>query len=195
MPDSYGSALATLDFHNLIGGPLCAVVDAQSQASMTTLAFLSDPRIATKDGMIRNVVFKYKKSQPQGEDEDAELQVPILTILPIPFLRVKQTTIKFHAKITGTYTRDTDTTDSGTVTVEDDMNVAMSSGNMHVYGKNLDTKATFSHTSTTKEGFKEEREYSMDIEVIAVQDAMPTGLERVLTLLENCIKEKPAKKK
>src|SRR5258708_5557412 len=94
--------LKELPFDNIIGGPLNAVVNAQWNSSMCTLNFIKSEAITDKNGNIHDVHFRYKKqTEVKGQmvEQDAELCVPILTILPIPMLRIDSVLIKFHAEI------------------------------------------------------------------------------------------------
>lgn len=107
MADSdYGKELASLDFKNLIGGPLSAVVEAQAMAAESTVNFIKNMGF-DQEGNPQYVTFKYQKSATQAEgeakqsdqNEMMEMQVPFLTLIPIPFIRVDEATIDFNAKI------------------------------------------------------------------------------------------------
>lgn len=51
-------------------------------------------------------------------------------------------------------------------------------------------KASFGYQRNTKEGSNVTRDYSLKVKVKAVQDEMPAGLSKVLSILENAIQEK-----
>ena len=105
---SYGNELAQIDFSSMIGGPLDAVIRAQAQAAMTTVDFIKQVGL-NKDGVANEVAFRYRRPGQSG-DQDVEhsLVVPLLTIVPVPFIRVDETVIDFKAKIVGV--NETDTT-------------------------------------------------------------------------------------
>src|SRR4051794_35220085 len=101
------SELAGLNFKNLIGGPLNAVVEAQINASQNTLKFING--LKDEDGHIQTATFAYKKSSSsngQNVELDMELSVPLLTMMPIPFLRIDYVNLKFNANITSMATRE-----------------------------------------------------------------------------------------
>src|SRR4051812_33551245 len=98
MPVS-GRELASLDFGNLIGGPLSAIVEAQARSAITTAAFIREVGF-DKDGNVINVDFNYTRKDNDGLDQDFTLTVPFLTMLPIPYVTVESGTIEFNAKIT-----------------------------------------------------------------------------------------------
>lgn len=52
-------------------------------------------------------------------------------------------------------------------------------------------KVSYSYKKSTSATEKTERTYSMAVHVRAVQDELPAGTERLLSILENSIKEAP----
>lgn len=188
----FGSELANINFDSMIGGPLTAVIKAQAQSAETTVKFIQSAGF-DKEGMARNISFKYKKNVelPGGksEDLDCELSVPMLTILPIPFIRVDETHIEFNAKIVGTETRE-QTRENG---FNAEVSGSYGGGLLSLLGSpQVNFKTSFSHQSRTMQGEKTERTYTLNVRVRAVQDHMPAGLEKLLNILESCIREKPA---
>lgn len=181
---SYGNELAQIDFASMIGGPLDAVIRAQAQAAMTTVDFIKNVGF-NKDGMANEVAFRYRRPSEDksaaGQEVEHTLTVPLLTIVPVPFIRVEETTIDFKAKITGVQ-------ESQNTSSHDFSATADVSANYLVWKASL--KASYSYQSSTKNGSKEERTYALNVRVKAVQDQMPAGLERVLGILENSIKDR-----
>lgn len=181
---NYGNELAQIDFASMIGGPLDAVIRAQAQAAMTTVDFIKNVGF-NKDGMANEVAFRYRRPSEDksaaGQEVEHTLTVPLLTIVPVPFIRVEETTIDFKAKITGVQESENTSSHSFSATAE-------ASANYLVWKASL--KASYSYQSSAKNGSKEERTYALNVRVKAVQDQMPAGLERVLGILENSIKDK-----
>lgn len=284
---SPGKELASLDFHNLIGGPLVAVVNAQAQAALTTVNFIKSvgfqpPPGKQKKGQQQTmdpiyVTFKYPHEvapyQPAGvtltgvtvtaggtgytaaptvtlvggggsgatatatltgdavsainltspgtgytsaptvqiassngvgggaaatittsvktavpaQYETMALQVPILTILPVPYIRVEEVTLDFNAKI--------DTVES----MEIDQSLDYTQEQSGSFGLNIESvlsaSANFKSSLTLKESFtygnEVNRTYTMGIHVKAVQAEMPAGMDRVLGILQSLIKPYP----
>jgi|GEM_PF-255522 len=114
--------------------------------------------------------------------QEMKISVPLLTILPIPFIKVDIITIDFNAKITSTETS-TDTTDTSV------------SGNINAsYGTRY-ARVSFSgsvaYKKSTTSGSSVERTYSMAIHVQASQDEMPAGMEKLLGVLEGAMISRP----
>ncbi len=190
---SGGRELASLDFDALIGGPLSAIVRSQARAAKTSVDFiqnigfypadLEDEDLAGKPVM---VTFEYDKAieQPDGTitKEPYKLAVPLLTMLPVPFIRVEEATIDFNAKINSVTSvrskRDTAFGVSAKVEVD-------------WWWVSASLQTSYSSRTSTTAAQKTERTYTMAIHVRAVQDEIPAGTGRVLDILENAISEVP----
>jgi hypothetical protein len=110
------------------------------------------------------------------------LEVPILTMLPIPYIRIDLTTIDFNAKINSVEYRKTDTN------LKIDAELEAKAGWLWGSAK---LKVSTSFQRTTQQGNTVDRTYSMAVHIKAVQDEMPAGMERVLGILEGAITSKP----
>ncbi len=72
-------------------GPLNAVVQAQAQAAQSTVNFIRQAGFNDRNETI-NARFSYSSTNATtGEKKDMVLSVPVLTLLPIPYLRVSST--------------------------------------------------------------------------------------------------------
>ena len=195
------SELRQIPFGYLIGAPMKAAIEAQALAAKTTVEFIEKVGFLPADpiqdmlfinegqdadaGDVRNVTFKYKKLDENGEEDTVELTVPILSIVPIPYLRLDEMTIDFTAKLNDTIAS---TTKTG---FQLDSSV---SGKYKSWWSpiSLEFRTSVSYSASRQTASRYTREYQMNINVRAVQDDMPAGLERILDLLEQTIKEKPA---
>ena len=61
------------------------------------------------------------------------------------------------------------------------------SASLGINYKIVNFKASASYQRTSSRGEKVEKSYSLNVKVHAVQDELPAGLDRVLTLLEDSI--------
>ena len=186
-----GQELASLDFESMIGGPLNAVVRAQTQSAITSVDFIKAVGFNSDDGKPTMVDFEYTKAiETTAEDGTVtvtptpfKLTVPILTMLPIPFIRVEETTIDFNAKINSVQESTTSSSSALNASLE------VKGGWGPVSAK---LKVSYSTQKKSTSGSKTERTYSMRVHVRAVQDEMPAGTDRLLGILENSITEVPA---
>lgn len=115
--------------------------------------------------------------------ETQKLEVPILTMLPIPFIRIDLTTIDFNAKINSVEYRKTDTN------LKIDASLEAKAGWLWGSAK---LKVSTSFQRTTSQGNTVDRTYSMAVHIKAVQDEMPAGMEKLLGILEGAIVSTPA---
>ncbi len=193
---SLGDELSSLNFESLIGGPLNAGVKAQAQSAMTSVDFIKavgfDHDQSTGDITGPTMItFSYKKTvdekQTDGSTKPVEKQfnltVPFLTMLPIPFIRVEETTIDFNAKITSII--------ESSAATQFGIDTEMSAKGGCLFAS-ASLKVNCSYKRSTTSSAKVERTYSMSVHVRAVQDELPAGTERLLSILENSIKETPA---
>lgn len=190
--------LNSLDFSVYIGGPLQAAVAAQHAASMSEVQFIKevgfekDSTDPTKE-TLRYVEFAYKKSEPnpnfgknvadvpantdvtnQFLDREVVIKVPFLTMLVVPALRIEEITIDFNAKLTSTETS----------SVSDEF---AASAELGINYKVVNFKASASYKRNSSRGVSVEKTYNLNVHVRAVNDELPEGLDRVLTMLEDSI--------
>lgn len=192
--------LRQIPFGYLIGAPLKASIQAQALAAKTTIEFIEKVGFVPSDteqdmlfideskdadaGVVRNVTFSYKKIDENGDEKDVELTVPILSIVPIPYIRLDEVTIDFTAKLTDTIQHTTKA------------NFKLDSSIKGKYKSwwspiSMEFRTSMSYETAKTTAARYTREYTMNINARAVQDDMPAGLSRILDLLEQTIKEKP----
>lgn len=207
-----GQELSSLAFDRIIGGALDAVIKAQTNSSIATVNFVKSvgfSRSADGNETPVYVEFKYPKEispyRPATETTKAEsavyqdmhLQVPILTMMPIPFIRIDSTDIEFNVKINTI----------NTTSASEESNTNISSSTKAEFKKwwspvSVSTTLNASFASQKKTSSTEEikKEFSLNIKVHAVQDEVPVGMGRLLDILEQSIislppQSDPAQKK
>ncbi len=183
MPVS-GKELASLDFANLIGGPLNAIVESQAKSAISTANFIKEVGF-DKDGKVVNVDFTYNRKNDDGSDQEFTLTLPFITMLPVPYITIKNAVIEFNAKITST-------TESNTSSNFQQQVDASAGGGFWFASAKVTSKTSYQRTTASSD--KEERTFDMHVRVEAANQDMPAGTERILTLLENSIQEKTAYK-
>ncbi len=190
-----GDELSSINFESMIGGPLSAVVKAQAQSAVTSVDFIKAVGFETNEqGEVTApimVTFSYDKPVESTDEngvvttskEKFDLTVPFLTMLPVPFIRVEETTIDFNAKITSM--QESSATSQFGISAELKAKAGWGWGSASL-------KVNTSYKRSTSSSQKVERTYSLAVHVRAVQDELPAGTERLLGILENVIEETPA---
>ncbi|MEM7165335.1 MAG: DUF2589 domain-containing protein [Planctomycetota bacterium] len=181
MPDPTNQ-LAAIPFGVLIGAPLNAAVEAQAKAAQSTLDFIKAIGF-NDDGEVENVTFTFARG-----DDEISLVVPILTIVPIPFIRIDDMSIDFKAKLSASSETGSETSN----TTEAKASVSAKAKYLFVSAK-LDASFSSKKDSKATANSKYSVEYTMDIHVHAMQDDVPAGLAEVLKILtENVRIQAPA---
>jgi hypothetical protein len=199
-----GTDLQSLPLEAMIGGPMQSAIRAQMLAADATAEFITNvgletivltPAVMEPDGKTvktpakteqkaRTVDFSYVRSVPDPTDPNkftptpTSLTVPLLAILPIPFLRIRDMNIMFEFKITNTQLATSDS--------KLEVGGALSIDNKKV---KLKIHASYTYQKSVRE--ETDRSATLKVTVNAVQDAIPEGLSRVLTLLQDGIITKP----
>lgn len=184
MPDLDANAeLGSLPFDALIGSPLVAVVNAQKASARSSLDFLEECIGPNRE--IKTVGFSYMKTYEQNGrpvEQRHTLTVPLLTLVQIPFLRIEEVNINFNVKLSS-HKWDKATSDHNVG--------ASASGGFGIGAFGVKLEGSYSYNRKTDRGTEVNREHSLTVYVKAVQDQMPSGMERILSILDTCVKEKP----
>lgn len=179
------NALQSMPFGNIIGAPLKACIEAQAMAAKTSWNFIQDAGLnvdpETGEKKAITVSFQFVK-----DGRVAQLNVPLLTILPIPYIAIHTVDIAFKANINASSSSSRVDNESSST----DTGVAGSASlNLGLFKVNADFHANYSSKkdSTATQDSKYSVEYTMDVAVKAGQDSMPAGLAKVLELLGNSL--------
>lgn len=184
--------LGSIPYGTLIGAPMQAAVEAQALAAQSSIDFIRTVGFKSDSddeawGETRVVNFTYLlRDSDDGSERTAELNVPLLTIVPIPYLRIDDMTIDFTSKITEEMIRET----KRNTEVDSDKSLNIDYGHFLKPVK-VGFKASLSvkHSSTSSTSNRYKTEHTININVRAVQDDLPAGMSRVLDILEAGIAE------
>ena len=90
------STIENISFSKVIGEPLKAAIQAQSEAAKSTLNFIKEVGVKSgKEGDTMTVVtFNFIKN-----GRIAKMQIPLMTLVPIPTMRIDKMTYKFKVAI------------------------------------------------------------------------------------------------
>lgn len=177
---------------NAGGATALAIVSAAGAVTGFTVTnpgsgYTADPTVTlTGGGGAGATATAAHKSTPAApaQIQEMKLEVPILTMLPIPFIRIQETTIDFHAKLNSVEFSKTDTS----LGIKADLTVQQGWP-----GGSAKLNVSVSYQRKTQEGVTVDRTYSMDVHIKAVQDELPAGLDRILGILEKAMREQPVK--
>lgn len=188
----YGKEISSISLGSIIGGALSAIVEAQSQAACTTINFINEVGFEKENDSEKKkpvyIDFQYEKAfTPETEDpvpatskQVTNLRVPLLTMVPIPYIRIDDATIDFNVKINSVQETksSTDLTYGGSTD-------ASASYNGFRFKTGIKLSASISNQKKSSTSDNVTRDYSLAVHVHAKQDDMPAGVERLLDVLSD----------
>lgn len=110
-----------------------------------------------------------------------QIQVPILTMMPIPFIKIDYADIDFNVKINSVSTTST----------EEKSETKVSTGVKNGWFVKANFNTSFSNQKANNSSEEVKKDYSLNVKVHAAQDDMPAGVSRILDMLEDSIKAQP----
>ena len=95
-----------LSLAQLIGAPISALVDAEAQSAIATERFIRNVGFTggAERGELGDLqMARFTRTQREGEtDREIEVQIPLLSMLPIPALRIRDTDLDYTVRIVQT---------------------------------------------------------------------------------------------
>jgi hypothetical protein len=192
--------LSQVPFGAIIGGPLKAAVDAQASAAAACYDFVNKvgftPIMGKNDKnedvvvgrKVNDVVFTFERTDPNdaGKKIQMSITVPVLSIMPIPFIRIESLTVNFKASISAVDDSSKSDTQSLAADAKLDAGIGLGPWKVGVTG-GISSKKDSTATSSSKYSV----EHTMDISVHAVQDDMPAGMAKLLDFMTRSIVATP----
>ena len=142
------NALQAIPFGSIIGGPLKACIEAQAMAAQTSWQFIqevglnTDPNTGQKEAV--NVSFQFMQNGHM-----VQLNVPLLTIVPIPYIAIHDIDINFKANISASSSSVSEQSSSSALDVGAEASIGAKWGAFHMdakmkanYSSKKDSKAT-----------------------------------------------------
>ena len=192
-----GSGYTSAPIVNISGGggsgaTATATLDGDAVSGITVTSqgagYTSEPIVTLTgggggSGAVVDVTFTPATPAVAAVYQDMKLEVPILTMLPIPYIRIEDVTIDFNAKINSIEYKKVDTSLNIDAALQVQQRWPGGSAKLNV---------SASYKRSTQEGNSVDRTYSLAVRIHAVQDEIPAGMDRVLGILENAIRAQPA---
>src|SRR5215831_8251884 len=129
---------------------------------------------------VRDITFVFQRSLAPGSPPNpasatVSITVPLLTIMPLPFIRIESLTVNFKTAISALDARTQTDNSSSSKELKADGTLGFAWWKLNV-GGSISSKKDSTATNTSKYSV----EHTMDISMHAVQDDMPAGLARLL---------------
>lgn len=185
-------ALSGIPFESIIGGPLSACIKAQSEAAISTVNFIESVGLQQGEGGTKEAVYVAFSYIQNGRR--VNVNVPLLTIVPIPYIAINNISLDFKVAITGT--------ESSLLEDETSLSESMEKKQEEKKGGGWLTKRKTSKMTTTVSSKKDSKstqdsrfsiEATMDVQIQAGQESMPAGMAKILDLLSGAMDVVPEK--
>ena len=170
-----------MDLKQLIASPLIATLEADALTTATYVNFLKEVAFEADDigglGKLRTFTFQYEQNDTQGKMLKA-VQIPVISLIPIPLLQIKEATFDFDIKILDTVTESSEEQFS----FEDKNETPDKEGR-----KTAIRAALAAQSGKSTESKDNSLSANMKVQVIMHQADMPAGLANLLSLSANNI--------
>lgn len=185
------NALQAIPFSSMIGGPLKACIEAQAMAAQTSWDFIQKVGLNTNPETGERQAINVSFSFNQG-GRMMQINVPLLTIVPIPYIAINSVDINFKANVSASSSSFSENTQSSSMEAGGTGRATL---NLFLFKLNADLKANYSSKKDSKatEESKYSVESTIDVAVKAGQESMPAGLAKVLEMLSNAMDVSDAK--
>lgn len=172
--------LQGLPFDNLIGGPLNACIQAQNDAAMTSINFINNVCLnEDKETGEKSAIYVSFSFIQNGRK--VVINVPMIAIVPIPYIAINSIDISFKATVNGV-----ESESSSTETEYESKGTKKSTRKTGWFRKKTTTiNSTFStkRDSKSTQDSKFSVEATIDVAVHAGQESMPAGMAKILEML------------
>jgi hypothetical protein len=171
---SLAAEFQALPLESIIAAPLKGAIQAQAMAAAATKAFIDG--MIDKNGNPVNVNFKVARTTG-GTTDTAAISAPLLSIVPVPHLRIDSITTHFKYEITLAEKKEK----------EFEWGVDASVGTTGLLAKFVSVSLKGNVSSKSREESTMNRSGMLEITVHASEAPMPEGLAKVLNLLASSI--------
>ncbi|MEM7370221.1 MAG: DUF2589 domain-containing protein [Bacteroidota bacterium] len=162
------------EIYQFISAPIIAVLNAEMLATRASADFIQQVGFQKEEGAELNdfgevltVSFVYQKP---GTQQRLQLQIPLLSLIPIPMLQVKEAEFEFGLSLLRRRNQQT--------------RIDPQDGAIRLPGGVDDFSATLTSESLRSTN-------TMNVKLKVAQSDLPAGLGRLLHLLENAIDQAP----
>ena len=160
------SPLGALDFKRIIGAPLSACVSAQEEAAQATLEYINEVVFRRKDDDPDNlepvtVTFYFESAGVVNR-----LTIPLLCIVPVPYLQIEQVNLTFQATVTES---------------------SMSDDRLQLKAKYSSPGDSGEESDVSKAEYQNRR--CIDVNLCVTAADMPMGISKILEIFNNQLVE------
>jgi hypothetical protein len=193
---------AALSLYQLLGAPLYALIQAETYAANATADFIErvgfEPQTREKGssapahadmGKLRTISFQQERRTAEGQAASYKVDVPLLSILPIPALQVKEAELEFFVKIVDMVSQETQSSSKKSRVVKTEKATPPDeSPRVPVPAHHMDMKAMLGRGQpNAPQAPNSAFDMQVHIKIKVAQADPPAGLGRLFNLMEQSI--------
>lgn len=177
--------LQGIPFKNLIGGPLSACIQAQNDAAMTSINFINNVCLnEDKETGEKSAIYVSFSFIQNGRK--VVINVPLIAIVPIPYIAINSIDINFKATVNGVECESNE--DTYSEEYKRDTNTKSQKRRGFFLNKNkketkINTSFSTKRDSKSTQDSKFSVEATIDVAVHAGQESMSAGMAKILEML------------
>jgi hypothetical protein len=192
---------AALSFYQLLGAPLYALIEAESYAADATAEFIErvgfesgqrEPNQPNPDlGQLRTISFQQERRDADGRAASYKVEVPLLSILPIPAMQIREAELDFYVKIVDLVIedrRDLLTTEKNGTEPGEEETQPPNLSTLISDRKRIDFKTMMGQgKAPDAKGVRSAFDMQVHVKIKVEQADIPPGLSRLFNLMEESI--------
>ncbi len=201
MADDKNVERAALSFYQLLGAPLYALIEAESYAADATAQFIervgfeagqTDPKQPRADmGKLRTISFTQERRDAEGRAASYKVEVPLLSILPIPAMQIREAELDFYVRIVDTIIEDRPRRTQNGAEQPDPSSEdgpkptapGLIADSRRIDFKTMMGRGQTTGTSSSQSAF----DMQVHVKIKVAQADIPSGLSRLFNLMEQSI--------
>src|SRR3569833_2293210 len=166
-----GAELQALPLDFIMAAPLIAAVKAQAAAAEAVRGYIES--MTDDKGVPKNVQLQVEVKQSDGSCKDVQISAPLISLVPVPHLRIDALTVLFKYEETQTL--------RSSRAVDSELGMELGTGKLLTPCVNASLKGSVSSKSSDESAAN--RSGQLELTLHASEAPMPEGLARLLGLL------------
>jgi len=181
---------------DMLYAPLDACIKGMTMAAQNSVEFIKrmgfEPPANEDEKMGKPIMIHFELKRPGGAlgmlDNKAKVTIPFLTLVHIPFLRLEKVVVDFTIKL-NSVRQQTITGSRSHVGMSVEEKTKKHTQDDDTWETTTNMVGLTSTRLDSANGNEIKKEYSLQVVITAVQDALPVGMEKLLDILEQEIKD------
>lgn len=180
--------------YQLVGAPIMSMVQAEAQAMQATMDYIEKLGFEKNEdeedngnnfGNLRQITFSYEK-MTQGGIQKIKVKVPMLSLIPIPMLSIKEADLEMFIKVVDVHLESSGKSSAIFNSKGNDRLGFLSSDQLQI-------KTALGSHQTGKSTSNPSSEFQLKLNVKMEQSQFPDGIQKLLNLMSSGFIEEPEK--